>query len=52
MTIENAPPHIKLAIDIIQLLEENDIENQLAIDALKIVLNDFQQKQATIEQDN
>lgn len=43
-TLENAPQEIKLAVDLIQLLEENDIDVHTAIDALQIVLNDFKNK--------
>lgn len=45
MSLEHAEDHIKLAVDLIQLLEENEIENETAIKALKIVLNDYQSKQ-------
>lgn len=49
MSLENAPAHIKLAIDLIALLEDNQIDNQVAIDALTLVLKDCKAKQA---QDN
>ncbi|GAA0831985.1 MULTISPECIES: DUF2496 domain-containing protein [Marinomonas] len=45
MSLENAPTHIKLAIDLIALLEDNKIDNQVAIDALTLALNDFKAKQ-------
>jgi len=44
-TLEQAPLEIKLAVDLIQLLEENDIQVDTAIKALKIVLKDFEAKQ-------
>lgn len=44
MSIENAPDHVKLAIDLIELLESNHIDNQVAIDALTITLKDFKRK--------
>ncbi|MDN3651996.1 DUF2496 domain-containing protein [Thalassotalea ponticola] len=44
--IDNAPDDVKLAIDIIQLLEQNNIDEQLAINALHIVLRDYQSKLA------
>ncbi|MFC3394816.1 pleiotropic regulatory protein RsmS [Brenneria rubrifaciens] len=44
MSLENATPEIKLAVDLIMLLEENQIEPQLALDALEIVRKDFQKK--------
>ncbi|PWC21310.1 DUF2496 domain-containing protein [Brenneria roseae subsp. roseae] len=44
MSLENAPPEIKLAVDLIMLLEDNQIEPQLALAALEIVREDFQKK--------
>ncbi len=49
VSLADAPKAIQLAVDLIQLLEENRIETQLAIDALQIVLNDFKQKQAAVK---
>lgn len=49
VSLAEAPKAIQLAVDLIQLLEENRIETQLAIDALQIVLNDFKQKQAAVK---
>ncbi|ADZ90503.1 YbaM family protein [Marinomonas mediterranea] len=46
MALENAPDHIKLAVDLIDLLEENQVSTKTAIEALKIVLRDFEKKQA------
>lgn len=43
--LSDAPPAVQLAVDLIQLLEENKIDDKTAIEALQIVLNDFQQKQ-------
>lgn len=45
MTLENADAHIKLAVDLIQILEENNLENDTVIAALKITLKDFERKQ-------
>lgn len=42
--LSQAPKSVQLAIDLIQLLEENQIQPELAIEALQIVLNDFQKK--------
>ncbi len=42
--IDNAPKEIKLAVDLIYLLENNNVEKDVAIKALNIVLNDFQKK--------
>ncbi|WP_082861033.1 pleiotropic regulatory protein RsmS [Marinomonas aquimarina] len=47
MSLDSAPDHIKLAVDLIALLEENEIPNDTAIAALKIVLQDYQQKAAS-----
>ncbi|MBJ7539177.1 DUF2496 domain-containing protein [Marinomonas transparens] len=44
MTLENAPNHIQLAVDLIELLETNDVEPKVAVDALVLVLKDFQSK--------
>ncbi|MEC5318022.1 pleiotropic regulatory protein RsmS [Brenneria populi subsp. brevivirga] len=44
MSLENAAPEIKLAVDLIMLLEDNDIEPQIALAALEIVRRDFQKK--------
>ncbi len=49
LSLADAPQEIQLAVDLIQLLEENQIDTQLAIDALEIVLNDFKQKQAAVK---
>lgn len=45
-SLENAPQHIQLAVDLIQLLESNNIENKTAIAALKIVLTDLKNKES------
>lgn len=44
--LDNAPEHVKLAVDLIMLLEQNDIAPQIAIDALEIVLSDCKAKLA------
>ena len=46
MSLENAPKHLKLAVDLIQLLEQNNIANDTAIKAIEIVLADL--KKASI----
>ena len=38
--LEQAPEHIKLAVDLIMLLEQNEIPAQVALDALDIVRQD------------
>ncbi|KXO12926.1 hypothetical protein AKG98_4125 [Moritella sp. JT01] len=47
MSLENAPKHIKLAVDLIQLLEENQLPTETVIKALAIVQQDFQRKLGT-----
>ena len=42
--LETAPNEIKLAVDLIQLLEENELPLETTIQALEIVLNDFKNK--------
>ncbi|WP_427978575.1 pleiotropic regulatory protein RsmS [Agarivorans sp.] len=46
MSIETAPKHIQLAVDLIQLLEENQIAPELALQALAIVTEDYKNKLA------
>ncbi|WP_019613401.1 YbaM family protein [Psychromonas ossibalaenae] len=43
-SLADAPKSVQLAVDLIQLLEENQIENHVAVEALSIALNDFKQK--------
>lgn len=45
MSLENAPPEVKLAVDLIELLETNKIAPELALAALAIVSLDYQRKQ-------
>lgn len=42
--LENAPADIKLAIDLIYLLETNEVDPEVALKALKIVENDLKAK--------
>ena len=44
MSLEKAPKHVQLAVDLIDLLETNDVDNKTAVKALQIVLADFQRK--------
>ena len=44
--LETAPQEIKLAVDLIQLLEENELELETTIQALEIVLADFKNKRS------
>lgn len=44
MALEDATPEIRLAIDLIMLLEQNNLEPTLVLAALEIVKKDYQQK--------
>ncbi|MCE0488896.1 pleiotropic regulatory protein RsmS [Pantoea sp. Mb-10] len=46
MSLETAPDEIKLAVDLIQLLEENNVPVATVLAALAIVERDYLQKQA------
>ncbi|MBB1273783.1 DUF2496 domain-containing protein [Psychromonas sp. SR45-3] len=43
----SAPLEIKLAVDLIQLLEDNNLPLEATIKALEITLRDFKNKQLT-----
>ncbi|MGL5007679.1 MAG: pleiotropic regulatory protein RsmS [Plesiomonas sp.] len=47
MSLEQASPEIKLAVDLIYLLEINNVSPQIALSALEIVKQDMQYKCAT-----
>ena len=42
--LNEAPEHVKLAVDLIMLLEQNEISPQVALAALDIVKQDCQRK--------
>ncbi|MCF7354544.1 pleiotropic regulatory protein RsmS [Vibrio sp. CK2-1] len=42
--LDSAPEEIKLAVDLIYLLESNEIDPSVALEALKIVEADLQKK--------
>ncbi|XBS70848.1 DUF2496 domain-containing protein [Acerihabitans sp. KWT182] len=44
MALEDESAEIKLAVDLIMLLENNDVEPALALAALEIVKKDYQRK--------
>lgn len=44
MSLEHAPKHIQLAVDLIEILESNNVDDKTAIAALEIVLNDYKDK--------
>ncbi|GAK84393.1 hypothetical protein JCM19238_1960 [Vibrio ponticus] len=45
-SLENAPDEIKLAVDLIYLLESNEVDPKVALAALKIVEEDLKAKLA------
>ncbi|MFT2111130.1 YbaM family protein [Marinomonas sp. 2405UD68-3] len=47
MSLDKAPKYIKLAVDLIDILETNEVDSETAIQALEIVLRDFKKRQAT-----
>ncbi|OUS23230.1 DUF2496 domain-containing protein [Thalassotalea sp. 42_200_T64] len=49
MSLDNAPQHIKLAVDLIQLLEENQFDAEIVLKALAIVSQDFNNKLVNTE---
>lgn len=46
MSLENASEEVKLAVDLIMLLEENNLAPQTVLAALAIVQKDFEKKAA------
>lgn len=51
MSLETAPEEVKLAVDLIQLLEENQIAVETVLSALAIVKRDFERKRDTQRKD-
>ena len=47
MSLENAPDDVKLAVDLIMLLESHDIAPDVVLSALEIVKRDFEKKLAS-----
>jgi hypothetical protein len=43
-TLQDAPDDIKLAVDLIYLLETNEVDPQTALNALEIVKQDLENK--------
>ena len=43
-SLENAPTHVKLAVDLIMLLEQHGLPAEDVLAALEIVKSDFQNK--------
>lgn len=46
MSLENEPDEVKLAVDLIQLLEENRLSADTVLAALDIVRRDYENKRA------
>ena len=44
MSLENAPDEVKLAVDLIMLLEENQVSAQTVLGALEIIKRDYENK--------
>ncbi|WP_434586115.1 pleiotropic regulatory protein RsmS [Klebsiella sp. R390] len=44
MSLETAPDEVKLAVDLIMLLEENQIPAQTVLGALEIIKRDYETK--------
>lgn len=44
MALEEAPDEVKLAVDLIMLLEQHEIAPALVLKALEIVKRDFEKK--------
>ncbi|WP_433636551.1 pleiotropic regulatory protein RsmS [Kluyvera georgiana] len=44
MSLENAPDDIKLAVDLIELLESNQIAPEIVLSALEMVRKDYLNK--------
>ncbi|WP_072037725.1 pleiotropic regulatory protein RsmS [Enterobacter sp. Bisph1] len=44
MSLENAPDEIKLAVDLIMLLEQHELAPEVVLKALEIVKKDFEYK--------
>ena len=42
--LDQAPDEIKLAVDIIYLLESNEVDPKVALEAIKIVKSDLESK--------
>lgn len=47
MSLESAPDEVKLAVDLIVLLEENQVAPETVLKALEIVKRDYETKQLT-----
>ncbi|CAM8052793.1 pleiotropic regulatory protein RsmS [Klebsiella michiganensis] len=50
MSLENAPDEVKLAVDLIMLLEENKVPAQTVLAALEIIRRDSENKVKSAEE--
>ncbi|WP_232554321.1 pleiotropic regulatory protein RsmS [Klebsiella michiganensis] len=50
MSLENAPDEVKLAVDLIMLLEENKVPAQTVLAALEIFRRDYENKVKSAEE--
>lgn len=48
--LDQAPPEVKLAVDLIMLLEQHQLDPAVVLAALPIVTKDFQRKLQTQQQ--
>ncbi|MFS2222488.1 pleiotropic regulatory protein RsmS [Pantoea sp. B65] len=46
MSLKDAPDEVKLAVDLIMLLEENQVAPQTVLAALEIIRRDYEKKLA------
>ncbi|MDA8477543.1 pleiotropic regulatory protein RsmS [Citrobacter sp. Awk 4] len=44
MSLENAPDEVKLAVDLIMLLEEHNVAPDTVLKALEIIKRDYERK--------
>ena len=50
MSLENASDEVKLAVDLIMLLEENKVTAQTVLAALEIIRRDYENKVESAEE--
>ncbi|AUX92682.1 pleiotropic regulatory protein RsmS [Mixta gaviniae] len=48
MSLESAPDEVKLAVDLIMLLEQSDMAPETVLAALEIVRRDYENKQQAL----
>ncbi|MCU4674284.1 YbaM family protein [Catenovulum sp. 2E275] len=50
MSLEQAPIHIKIAVDLIMILEDSAVDTDDVLKALKLVEQDFEKKKQAMVQ--